>query len=88
MVGEFHDGGYWVVVPVVVDEDGDRSVGEIPDVGWNIFYGDDYGIYPDLAAVRTPNPVDVIQAIEGFTVSTLLDQTGLLKVPFGRIGGR
>lgn len=88
MVGEFHDGGYWVVVPVVVDEIGSRSVGEIPDVGWCAWYGSDYDVYPDLAAVRTPNPVDVPQALPGFTAGELLGELGMTSVPFARIGGQ
>ena len=88
MIGEFHDGGYWVVVPVIVDEIEGRHVGEIPDVGWCAWYGSDYGVYPELAAVRTPNPVDVPQAVEGFTAADLLVELGLTSVPFGRIGGK
>lgn len=87
MIGEFHDGGYWVVVPVVVDDEGGKSVGDIPDIGHNIYYGSDYGVYPELAAVRTPNPVDVPQALEGFTVADLLGEAGLDTVPRGRILG-
>lgn len=87
MIGELYDGGYWLVVPVVTDSDGGKSVGDIPDVGHNIFYGADFGIHHDLAAIRTPNPVDVPQAIEGFTVADLMQEAGISTVPFGRIGG-
>lgn len=88
MVGEFHDGGYWVVVPVVVDAEGGKSAGDIPDVGYSLFYGEDYGVYHDLVAVRTPSPVDVPQALEGFTVSDLLGEIGLDAVPRARIQGQ
>lgn len=88
MIGEFHDGGYWTVVPVVTDDTGGRHVGDIPGGKYCVFYGDDHGIHPGLAAVRTIEPVDVPQALSSFTVEGLLVEMGLSSVPYVRLEGK
>lgn len=85
--GEFRDGGYWYVVPVVIDEDGGKSPGEIPGAGYAAFYGADYGLDPSLVTIRTPEPVDLPQALD-VELNDVIAAAGLTDVPFARVGGQ
>lgn len=83
--GEYRDGGYWYVVPVVIDEQGEISPGEIPGAGYAAFYGADYELDPTLVTIRTPNPIDLPQALD-LALDDVIAAAGLTDVPFARIG--
>lgn len=85
--GEYRDGGYWYVVPVVIDEDGSMSPGNIPAVPYAHFYGADFGLDPTLVTIRTTKPVDLPQALD-ISLDDVLAAAGLSEVPFVRIGGQ
>lgn len=77
MTGEYIDGGYWYVLPTVINEHGDVSV-DAPSADWCAWYSGDYS----LAAVRTPEPVEMSNAID-IPVSDIIGS----EIPFGRVGG-
>lgn len=84
-VPEMADGGYWYVVPVMVDPiDGGKSPGDITGTGWCAWYGTVGG--QDLVAIRTPEPVSGLDTVD-VPVADVLAAANYLQKPYGRIGG-
>lgn len=75
MVGEFHDGGYWSVLPVVETDDG-LSI-DAGGQSWCAWYND----YNTMAVVRTLDPVTGVPVLD-------IDPLSIMNpLPFGRVGG-
>jgi hypothetical protein len=87
MSGEYRDGGYWYVLPVVTDENGYSSPGKVPGAGYAAFYGAAYGLDPSLVTIRTPEPVDLPHAID-VSLNDVIAAAGISDVPFARIEGK
>jgi len=78
---EMADGGYWYVLPVVIEPDGGQSPGDIPGQCWCAWY------HNGFVAVRCPEPVDGINTAASETVDLGLSGAGYSGKPYGRIGG-
>ena len=78
---EIADGGYWYVVPVVIDsEEGGKTPGLVAGKGWCAWYG------TTQVVIRCP------EAITGMVVlnelpDNVLSNAGYTKKPFSRIRG-
>ena len=82
---ESADYGYWYVVLAVPDpEQGGKTPGEIPGIGWCAWYATIGGV--DYVAVRTPEPVVGVETVD-ISVQAVLDAAGYTGKPYGRIGG-
>lgn len=62
MINEYHDGGYWSVLPVVLDEVGTRTVAGVPN--HRAWFAIEYGYIDDVAVVCSPEPVGSVNAID------------------------
>jgi hypothetical protein len=74
---ELADGGYWYLLPVVIGpEQGGKTPGIVPGVGWCAWY------LGDQVVIRTPQAVEGLNTLQG-KVSDVLD----LNKPYARVGG-
>lgn len=59
---EYHDGGYWYVLPVVLDEVGTRTVAGVPN--HRAWFAIEYGYIDDVAVVCTRESIELPHAID------------------------
>ena len=78
---EIADGGYWYVVPVVIDAEGGRTPGLVAGQGWCAWYSGEF------VAIRTPEAVVGLTPADQVTVDEILSANTFAGKPYARIGG-
>ena len=78
---EIADGGYWYVVPVVIDAEGGRTPGLVAGQGWCAWYSGEF------VAIRTPEAVVGLTPADQVTVDEVLSANTFVGKPYARIGG-
>ena len=78
---EIADGGYWYVVPVVIDAEGGRTPGLVAGQGWCAWYSGAF------VAIRTPEAVVGLAPADQATVDEILSANTFAGKPYARIGG-
>ena len=78
---EIADGGYWYVVPVVIDAEGGRTPGLVAGQGWCAWYSGEF------VAIRTPEAVVGLTPADQVTVDEILSANTFVGKPYARIGG-
>ena len=78
---EIADGGYWYVVPVVIDAEGGRTPGLVAGQGWCAWYSGEF------VAIRTPEAVVGLTLADQVTVDEILSANTFAGKPYARIGG-
>ena len=77
---EIADGGYWYVVPVVIDAEGGRTPGLVAGQGWCAWYSGEF------VAIRTPEAVVGLTPADQVTVDEILSANTFVGKPYARIG--
>jgi len=78
---EIADGGYWYVVPVVIDAEGGRTPGLVAGQGWCAWYSGEF------VAIRTPEAVVGLTPADQVTVDEILSANTFVGKPYARLGG-
>ena len=78
---EIADGGYWYVVPVVIDAEGGRTPGLVAGQGWCAWYSGEF------VAIRKPEAVVGLTLADQVTVDEILSANTFAGKPYARIGG-
>jgi len=78
---EIADGGYWYVVPVVIDAEGGRTPGLVPGQGWCAWYDSGFVV------IRVLEAMTGLEMADQTTIDSVIAANFITGKPYARIGG-